>query len=393
MSESTSNDTSYHSTSQSTIDRDVESVALLDILVTLANKKVLITKIVGAFFVLGVAYALLATEDFTSTTQVMRETESEIPRLGGGLAALGSSFGISVGNMSGGLNSDTYIDIISSREVRLAVARDTFQFPDESRPMTLVEYLAREPGLGGTILNYTVYLPWTLKSAMMGEEIGGVQSTPSRLTEDEYRAVRSLKYIMSTSTDPESGLLTIDVTTESPTLSYEVARSFLDHLTTRVREIRTEKVRERLDFVETRFAEVQGELRAAEENLAAFLERNQNPTVARLQFEEDRLRRNVSFKEQLYSEFQKQLTQARIELQRQSPVVTVVEKPMIPNRRSFPSRTLIVIFSILAGGLVAVGFVLGRDLLRARYNGPEEMQKIASLKSAISLRSSKRVDA
>ena len=177
--------------------------------------------------------------------------------------------------------------------------------------------------------------------------------------------------------------MTISVTAGGPRLASSLAKSFLDHFATRVRTIRTEKVRERLQFVEGRFQEAEKELEAAEDRLAQFLERNQNPTTATLQFRRDRLQRQVSFKEQLYSELQSQLTQTRLDLQRQQPVVTIVEEPVPPVNRSAPQRTLIVLLNIVLGGILGVVGAFLRAFVQRTGEDENERRKIEEVQRAL----------
>ncbi|WP_103016350.1 Wzz/FepE/Etk N-terminal domain-containing protein [Salinibacter ruber] len=343
-----------------------DEVSLLDILLVLARNKTLIVRTVLVFTLLGVTYALLAPEEFTSEARVVREAQAEGGSLPGGISgglaggAL-SGLGISLGGAASGLTPAAYPDVLQSREVRLAVVRDTFRFPDAERPMPYVDYVNRPAGSLSTVLDYTLFLPWTLKG-MLGQVISG-SPTPAGTTdtgepliptEEENEALKAIGSMISASVDEETGLMTISVTAGGPQLASDLAKSFLDHFSTRVREIRTEKVRERLQFVEGRYEEAEQELETAEERLAQFLERNQNPTTATLQFRQDRLRRQVSFKEQLYSELQSQLTQTRLDLQQRQPVVTIVEKPVPPMKKSAPGRTLVVFLSLFLGGIVGV---------------------------------------
>jgi uncharacterized protein involved in exopolysaccharide biosynthesis len=200
-------------------------------------------------------------------------------------------------------------------------------------------------------------------------------------SEEEDEALKSISDKTSASVDEETGLMTISVTATDPQLAASLAESFLDHFTTRVRDIRTEKVRERLEFVEGRFAEAERELETAENQLAQFLERNQNPTTASLQFRRDRLQRQVSFKEQLYSELQSQLTQTRLDLQRHQPVVTVVEEPVAPMLRSAPKRTLVVMLSAILGGILgSVGAFIVAFL---RRDDNEDRRKIEEIQTIL----------
>jgi uncharacterized protein involved in exopolysaccharide biosynthesis len=371
-----------------------DEVSLLDILLVLARNKTLIVRTVLVFTLLGVTYALLASEEFTSESRVVREAQSE----GGGSLPGGispgalSGFGISLGGSASGLTPAAFPDVLTSREVRLAVVRDTFQFPDAERPMTYVDYVNRPPTVLGQVLNYTLWLPWTLKGAL-GSAISGPPA-PAGTTDagelmipstEEDEALKSISDKISASVNEETGLMTISVTAGGPQLASSLAESFLDHFTTRVREIRTEKVRERLQFVEGRFEEAEQELEAVEDELAQFLERNQNPTTASLQFRRDRLQRQVSFKEQLYSELQSQLTQTRLDLQRRQPVVTVVEEPVPPMNRSSPKRTLNVLVALALGLLGGILLSFLKSLFESKGEKPEEQRKMAEIRESFSV--------
>lgn len=368
-----------------------DEVSLLDILLVLARHKTLIVRTVLVFTLLGVTYALLAPEEFTSEARVVREAQQESGGLPSGIptGAL-SGLGISLGGSASGLTPAAYPDVLQSREVRLAVVRDTFRFPDVEQPMTFVDYVNRPPGALGLTLKYTLKLPWTLKNAL-GEAISGPPApagttetgAPVIPSEEEDEALEAIGNRVTTAVDQETGLMTISVTAGGPQLAASLAESFLDHFTTRVRAIRTEKVRERLQFVEGRFQEVEQELEAAEDRLAQFLERNQNPTTATLQFRRDRLQRQVSFKEQLYSELQSQLTQTRLDLQRRQPVVTIVEQPVPPVDRSAPQRTLIVLLNVILGGILGVVGAFLKAFLQRTGEDEEERRKMEEVQRAL----------
>jgi uncharacterized protein involved in exopolysaccharide biosynthesis len=342
------------------------------------------------FTLLGVTYALLAPKEFTSEARVVREAQTESGSLPGGVEALGGLAGGAIsgilGGTSSGLTPEAFPEVLQSREVKLAVARDTFRFPDTESPMTFVEYVNRSPGPLDIILKYTVGLPWTLKEALNDETpviTASVETTnneESSLTEDEDEALKVISDMVSSFVDEETGLMTISTTASGPKVAANLTQSFIWHLKTRVREIRTGKVRERLKFVRQRFREANQELEKAENQLAQFLERNQNPTTASLQFRRDRLRRQVSFKEQLYSDLQGQLTQTQLDLQRQQPVVTVVEKPEPPIEPSAPNRILIVLMSFIIGTFVGTMIAFGRFYLREVTQEGKQKEKIEEIK-------------
>jgi uncharacterized protein involved in exopolysaccharide biosynthesis len=316
----------------------------------------------------------------------VREAQEDMPSgLSGGLAAL-QGFGINIGGASSGLTPQAYTEILGSREVRLAVVRDTFYFADEDRTTTFVDYVDRPPGLIGTILKYTIGLPGTIMEALQGDERTAVETqsgTRVYPTEAEEEAIKAIGDRISSSVDQETGLMSVSATAGEASLAAGLTESFLQHLTDRVSAIRTEKARRNLAFMEDRFTEVEQELRAAEEELATFVDRNSGIQSARLETERERLQRQVSFKSELYQQLQAQVTQARIELQRSEPVITVVEEPVPPLRRSAPRRMLVVLLCLILGGILGLAGAFVKSFLDSTEDDAEENEKLEEIKKSL----------
>lgn len=196
--------------------------------------------------------------------------------------------------------------------------------------------------------------------------------------------MRAVSGLVAT-TSGTNGIMTVAVTTEDPHLSTGLVESFIQHSSARVRTIRTQKARENLAFIEKQFDEAERELRAAEEELAAFLDQNTNPQTARLRTERQRLERQVSFKSDLYSSLQQQVSQARIDLQRSAPVFTVVEQPVPPQSPSGPNRVMFLFLFVFLGIGVGVGITFLQAFMqnqRLRADG-ETQAKLEELRSAL----------
>jgi uncharacterized protein involved in exopolysaccharide biosynthesis len=141
-----------------------------------------------------------------------------------------------------------------------------------------------------------------------------------------------------------------------------------------------------VEFIGERFQEAQQELVRAENRLAEFTDRNQRINSARLRTEQDRLQRQVQFKSQLYSELQKQLTQARIDLQRSEPVITVVEHPVPPDSPDNVGTKLILVFAVFVGGVIGVGILFVRTFIIAvEERGAEDAAKIEEIRRTVRL--------
>ena len=370
-----------------------ESISLLDILLVIARNKRIIGITAGVFLVIGLLIAVLSPNDYTSTARMIRETQNESASgLGSGLAAL-RGLGISIGGGSVGLTAETYPDILMSREVRLAVARSEFLFTDLNEAMTLVDYYSRPPGVFKWVLaglkKVTIGLPGTLLKLFKGEPSFAASTTNPNLlvpmTEGEEDAIEALDDWVSVSVDRNTGIMDIAVTTRNPLLSAQVASTFIEHLMERVQAIYTQKSRENLEFIQERFVEARGELEVAEEALAQFSDRNQDIRSAKLATERDRLQRQVSFKTQLSSDLQTQLTQAEIEFQRSQPVITLLEAPIIPLKKSGPNRKLMVILGLFLGLGLGLGFAYTKTYLGQLKNDTANESKLEEIRKALKL--------
>jgi len=378
-----------------------ERVYLIDLLLTLSRGRGLIVLAVLGFGLLGVLYAALTPSEYTATAKVVREVGDESGGLPGGLSSV-QGLGLNLeGSGAAGLTPASYPEIATSREVRLAVARDTFYFPSTGRRTTFVEHVNRPAGPLELVLRYTLWLPWTLKS-VLGDLGGGATPAPVEAgstevviypTDAEERAIAALKEKISASVaesgalEGRSGLMTIATTASDPILSARLNERVIDHLRTRVREIRTETTRENLTFIEERFEEAQQELDAAEDRLARFLEQNRSVLTGgnepQLEFRRERLRREVRFKEQLYSQLQEQVTQTRLQLQRERPVVTIAEQPTPPTRPSAPNWTFTLVLFLSLGGLFGILGAFIRSALRNQQDVDENREKIEEVRAAL----------
>ncbi len=381
-----------------------DEITLMELIVTLSRGRGLIVLSVVGIGLLGVLYSVATPSRYTAESKVIREAGeggggSSLPS---GIGGIAGGLGIDIGGGgSVGLSPASYPEIATSREVRLAVARDTFYFPSLERRTTFVDYVNRPPGTLDQILSYTVYLPWTVKGALgsligsgQGKRSAGTDSTGTLIypTEEEERAISALSGMVSASVSESgaleggSGLMTISASSGNPKLSARLNERFIEHLRTRVRELQTEKTRRNLRFVEKRFEEVKQELDAAENRLVQFLERNKGVLAAgskpQLESRRERLRREVGFKEQLYSQMQKQVTQTRLQLQKEQPVVTIAEKPVPPAVPSAPNRTLNVVLSLFLGGLFGVGATFFRSAIQSREDDDEAQEQIQEVQKA-----------
>ncbi|MEM8485831.1 MAG: Wzz/FepE/Etk N-terminal domain-containing protein [Bacteroidota bacterium] len=363
-----------------------QEASLLDLLLIVARNRKLIITTTFCCATLALLLALFSASKYTASAKVIREVETDNSmRNLGGLSLL-SGIGLNLGGSSTGLTPDAYPDVLSSREVRLAVVRDTFYFRDIDQTLTFTEYANRE-NWKTYVKRFTIGLPGTIIKAIRppvdrtAASAGVAQAYP---TVEEEEAIKYISELIGTAIDQETGLMIIASTTHDPFLSRDITQRFVEHLVERIETIRTQKAKRDLNFIKQRYEVARDSLVSTENSLAFFNDRNTNPQSARLRTQQARLQRQVTFKSELFSDLQAQLTQAEIDLQRSRPVITLLEKPVPPIKPSGPRRLMLIAVGIIVGLILGVGLALVTSVLENLRAKQEEEAKLDEIATAFS---------
>ncbi len=167
-------------------------------------------------------------------------------------------------------------------------------------------------------------------------------------------AIRRLGDDVDASTVQKTGVVDLSVTVTQPALAVQINQRLLELLNEFNLKSRQSQAGEERRFTERRLGEVRQDLRAAEDRLQQFLQRNRDiRNSPELTFQADRLQREVTMQQDVFTTLAQAYEQAKIEEVRDTPVITVVQQAEFPVR---PDRRGLVIKSIL--GLMA-GLLVG----------------------------------
>jgi tyrosine-protein kinase Etk/Wzc len=106
------------------------------------------------------------------------------------------------------------------------------------------------------------------------------------------------------------------------------------------------------------------------------------PTEA---LEYERKLRDVKFNEALYELLAKQYEAARIDEAKQAPVIQVVDRAIVPDKKSGPSRRLIVLGFVFAGFLFSCLYYLAASAMERMKQSPEHSVRLQEIRSSLRL--------
>jgi len=167
--------------------------------------------------------------------------------------------------------------------------------------------------------------------------------------------------------DAQTGIITIKVSTFNPELSQNILQTMLDELELYNSQIRRSQAKESARYLERELKVKEEELAASEDVLEDFQKANQNwynTSDPEIITSLARLRRNVEINSQAYLLLREQYELARLNVQKDIPVVSLLDTPTLPSLKSGPRRKMIILIIGILAAMVSFAFILIREAYR-----------------------------
>lgn len=323
-----------------------------------------IYKAIGIGIVAGVVIGFSQPKKYK--VEVSLSPESGISGTSG-LSGIASMFGL--GNASAGFGEDAltfnmFPEIVKTNPFAL----EMLQIPIQTQKgdcVILYDYLDTEKKPWWShIMEAPRMLVEGIKSLFKEEQKDSVKVIdPFRLTPEQNGRIGMLKKILEVETDKKSNMTKVTVSLQDPLAAAIVADSAVHKLQEYITDYRTRKAKQDYDFQFNLCEQYKKEYFEAQQEYAKFADANRNVILQAVTSEKDRLQKNLSLAEQIYSQSMGQLQVLRGKVQEAKPVFAVVEPATVPLAPASPKKLIIIIiFAFLAFVLESVWILFGKDI-------------------------------
>jgi uncharacterized protein involved in exopolysaccharide biosynthesis len=298
--------------------REISLFAIGSVLLA-RRKTILVLGVLGA--VSGAALGMLSPVVYKASATFVPQA-MDGGATGGGISTIASQFGIRVPTAgSSAWGPPLYVEILKSRIMLEPVAVETLSVPEmNGRRVAVMDLL-------------------------------GIQAPNADLR--KVLAVEALGKKISATDDNKLDLVRVSVETAWPSVSLAVAERLVRGVNRFNLETRKSQAVAEQQFVDKQATDAELALRQSENRLQTFLQENRALGGSpELSFERDRLQRDMTLRQQIYTTLLQSREEARIRVVRDVPVITVLEAPTLPLRRE-PRGTL---GKTLLGGLGGISF-------------------------------------
>jgi len=183
---------------------------------------------------------------------------------------------------------------------------------------------------------------------------------------------RALRDITSISLNRQTGEIAIGVETEYPEFSQALLREYLAQLEDYNLNKRRSSARENERYLAHQIEKVSGELGIAEDALEAYQLTNMdwlNTSSPEILKELARLQREVDTKSSTYRMLTQQYETAKLEAQKDIPIVSILDEPSLPTMKSGPFRRNIILFSGVLAFIFACIAISAKTLIKQGLTG------------------------
>ncbi|MFC0657691.1 hypothetical protein [Mongoliitalea lutea] len=326
-------------------------------------KKVILYSFVGAS-VLGLVLYFGTPDEFKVDVKLLPESTNQdsnnmLRQLGGGAGAL----------MGGGLarpqseliDPILYNEILASTPFLFKLLESSYNHT-ELGELTLREYYLnhKRDDIFSILKAYTVQLPSLFSKknhGMTDQQLREIFEEKGILQASDAKALGDLKGKFSISYKPNLGLVSFSVSFYDKQLTKQLAENATQSIITYLIDYKAGKANQNLGFVQKRHDEARANFFKTQEALAMFRDANLNVQSSVYKIREDRLVAEFNQASTLYNTLIQQLELAKVKVQEETPIFSVIEPPIMPRSKYKPNGLLI------CGAVIFLSIILSFSII------------------------------
>ena len=315
-----------------------EEIDLVEILKKIYKSRKFILIISFSFALLGVAVAMLSPIKFSSETIfITQNQESNSSSLSGVASLVGINLGVS--NFGGEIPSSMYPQVTQSPKFKRLLLNSNIDFDNK--------------------INLKQYLIDYYKLNTENDKI----NSDLYVSELENTCFEIINEIISVNVNQKDGFITLSSTLPVAEYSAILTKKAKEILQEIIINNKIESANQNLIFSQQQLEEKKLIFDEIQAKLAYFSDSNLNSVNSFVINERDKLEAEFQIINAVVTELSKQVEQVKLQVSKDTPVFSTIQEAVIPNKRTSPKRTQLVIIFGFLGLVISTGFILTKDIL------------------------------
>lgn len=293
-----------------------------------------------------------------------------------GLLSLASSFGLNLGNASGGMGTEAlfptlYPDLMNSVDFKtslfpvMVTIEGNKEKGEKDRTMSYYDYLENEQKKPWWSAAISGTMKW-LVGLFKGKKEEKKSIDPFRLTKKQAQIVKNLDKRIVCDVDKKTMVITINVQDQDPVICATMADTVKNRLQNFITDYRTSKARVDLEYNQKLYQEAKTRYEKASKKYAEFMDTNNDIILQSVRQRQTELENEMQLQYNAYQQVAAQLLAAEAKVQQETPAFTTLQSATVPVKKTGPQRSKICfIFLFLAFMGTSVWILYKEDDLKS----------------------------
>jgi len=319
---------------------------------------------VGIGFVFGLIFALGTKPEYEAKIKLLPYKSGSA---GSGLSGLAGLAGVKLPDGTSGpvISLDLYPSLVETFEFRKKIAETPVYFSSLNAKHTALYYFKNiyKPGFASHVYAYTFGLPEKLLGLLkfpeptLEKQKGNDTSVAVQIPKYDASYIGSIHGIggrLVMDFNPKTSIIVLKMVMPDDYAAADLLKYSSKILMETAIAYEVSKAKEQVKFLEVQFVEAEKRFQNAQRKLASFNDRNRSTFSSNAQVDEQWYQNEYNLSFELYSKFAKELEQARITVNQDTPVFTILEDVVVPNKPVSPKKGKIMIFFLMLGAFVGL---------------------------------------
>ena len=336
-----------------------DTIDLIELLSNLWKEKILIVKSILIFTLIGIIYSLSIKDNFTASSIFYPHYQSNEISQGQSLRNLAGIAGINIGsnNNSNNIPTTLYPNIINSPEFKIEIL-DTKIFDGENE-ISYRDYLLKKTS--SLNIKKILLFPITILSKFKSQD--EFKSSDKnidiiKLNKEEYLLHKNLNKTITIALNEKEGFIELSVDDNDPLVASVIAKTANEILQKKIIDFKLKNLNDTYKFISQQLDVAKDNFYKLQDSLAVFSDKNRNIRSDVFQNKYSRIESEYNISKNIYNELAISKEKTAIDVKKNTPIFTIIKPVVIPNEKSEPKRSLIVIIFSIMGLVLMTSYVL-----------------------------------
>ena len=338
-----------------------DEIQLKDILIKLSeykayllSKKFTIITVSGFFFVLGIVFSITSDKKYTAELTFVIEDQQQLGGALGSMSGMASQFGFDIGGSSKTtFSQNNILEFLKSRGVIVSALMQNRKI-NKTHDLLIEHYL---------YLNKKKDL-WESEIDLSPVSFHGILTQKNdSVSGDVWKSIIEDKLVVDLQSN-EANIINLSYTSVDDEFAKMFVETLIEQMSKMYITYQTAQASNTLSFLNNRADSVFMELEIAEEEFAKVKDINQRIVKASGRLKELQLMRRVEVLNAMYLEIVKNLELSKLTLLNQTPIIQIIDKPILPLKEEFKSKTALGLLGTFLGGFLSLIFFIFRKLFK-----------------------------